>query len=81
MSEEDVVKTTVYLPAGDYRRLQALARAQGTSAASMVRDAVSEYAARHHPRSKPRSLGIAHSGHGDLSERAEELLGGLGKSS
>lgn len=79
MSEDEVVKTTVYLPAGDYRRLQALAREQGTSAASMVREAVSEYAARRRPKVKPRSLGVAHSGRSDLSERAEELLSGMGK--
>jgi predicted transcriptional regulator len=81
MSEEETVKTTVYLPAGDYRRLQALAREKGSSAASMVRDAVSAYAAKHRPRSAPRSLGAAHSGRGDLSERAEELLSGMGRRS
>lgn len=79
MSEEETVKTTVYLPAGDYRRLQALAREQGTSAASMVREAVSAYATLHRPKTRPRSLGVARSGRGDLSERAEELLSGMGR--
>ena len=41
--------------------------------------AVAEYA-RHHGRSKvPRSLGAAHSGRRDLSERSEELLKGMGR--
>jgi hypothetical protein len=72
-------KTTVYLDAADYRRIKALARAQGRSAAQLVREAVAEYAARHAGRQRPRSLGAARSRRGDLSERAEELLSGLGK--
>ena len=72
-------KTTVYLAAGDYRRLKALAAAQGRAAAELVREAVAEYTARHGPRAKPRSLGVGRSGRGDLSERAEELLTGLGR--
>lgn len=75
------VKTTVYLPAGDYRRLQALARDQDASAAQLVRDAVSEYARRHGVRAKPRSLGAGRSGRGDVSENAEDLLRGMGRHS
>jgi predicted transcriptional regulator len=41
MSES--TKTTVYLDADDYRCLKALARAQGGSAAELVREAVAEY--------------------------------------
>jgi hypothetical protein len=73
------VKTTVYLDAGEYRRLKALAAAQGRSAAELIRMAVAEYASRHAPRRMPASLGAARSGDGTLSERAEELLEGLGE--
>lgn len=72
------VKTTVYLDAGDYRRLKALAAAEGRTAADLIRAAVSEYAARRVPGRLPSSLGVGRSGDGDLSERAEELLRGLG---
>ena len=72
-------KTTVYLDSTDYRRLKAIARVQGRPPAALIRDAVAEYA-RHHGRSKvPRSLGAAHSGRRDLSERSEELLKGMGR--
>ncbi len=72
-------KTTVYLVRADYERLQALARAEGRSAADLVREAVSQYAAARTRRARPRSIAIARSGAGDLSERAEELLDGLGE--
>jgi hypothetical protein len=75
----DVSKTTVYLNAADYRRLKALARAQGRTAAELVREAVAQYT-RQHSTGKPRSVGAGRSGRGDLSERAEELLAGLGDS-
>ncbi len=74
----DTTRTTVYLDAADYRRLKALAQAEGRSAAELVREAVSEYARRQPGRPRPRSLGAGHSGRGDLSERAEELLAGMG---
>lgn len=73
------VRTTVYLDASDYRRLKSLARAEGRSAAELVREAVSEYARRPAGRPLPRSLAAGHSGRGDLSERAEELLAGMGR--
>jgi predicted transcriptional regulator len=75
----EVQKTTVYLDAADYRRLKALARATGRTPAELVREAVSQYAAREGSRRKPRSLGIGRSARGDVSARAEELLAGLGK--
>jgi predicted transcriptional regulator len=73
----DVAKTTVYLNAADYRKLKALARAQGRTAAELVREAVAQYT-RQKLTAKPRSLAAGRSGRGDLSERAEELLAGLG---
>ena len=72
------MKTTVYLDAADYRRLKALAAADGRSAAELIRAAVSEYARRRAPGGLPRSLGAACSGDGQLSERAEDLLQGMG---
>lgn len=74
MDTDDVTKTTVYLATVDYRRLQALARAQGRSAAQLVREAVAQYAARAVAPSRPSSVGIGRSGRRNLSERAEELL-------
>ncbi|MDP2959532.1 MAG: ribbon-helix-helix domain-containing protein [Longimicrobiales bacterium] len=73
------MKTTVYLDSADYRRLKALAGAEGRSTAELIRAAVSEYAQRRTPRSLPGSLGAGHSGDGTLSERSEELLHGLGR--
>ena len=75
----EVLKTTVYLDAGDYRRLKSIARAKGRAPAELVREAVSEYAKRHGPRRLPRTIGIARSAKGDLSERVDELLKGFGE--
>ena len=75
----DTTKTTVYLDAADYRRLKALARAEGRSTAELVREAVAEYARRRAGAARPRSVGAGRSGRGDLSEVAEELLAGLGR--
>lgn len=76
-----VTKTTVYLDTADYRRLKIMARAEGRSAAELVRAAVSEYARRQPERSRPSSLGVGHSGRDDLSERAEDRLTGMGRDS
>jgi hypothetical protein len=73
-------KTTVYLCAADYRRLKALGRARGCAPALLVREAVAEYAAKHAPRASPKSIGVAASRRTDLSERAEKLLRGMGRS-
>ncbi len=72
-------KTTLYLPEAAYQRLKALARRQGRPAAELVREAVAEYASRHGVRRRPTSLGSGRSGRGDLSERAETLLRGMGR--
>lgn len=73
------LKTTVYLDAEDYRRLKAIARAEGKPPASLVRQAVAEFAEKYGKKPRPRSVGSGHSGRDDLSERTEELLKGLGK--
>ncbi len=74
-----VEKTTVYLHKADYRRLKALAKEAGRPVAELVREAVAEYAARHAAAARPASIGVGRSGMGDLSERADDLLGGLGE--
>jgi len=73
------LKTTVYLDSDDYARLKAIARAEGKPPASLVRQAVAEFAARYGKKPKSHSLGSGHSGRGDLSERTEDLLKGLRK--
>ncbi len=74
-----VLKTTVYLEEVDYERLKAIARREGRAPAELIREAVAQYGARRGRRTKPRSLGVGHSGLKNLSERAEELLAGFGK--
>lgn len=77
---EPLSKTTVYLAESDYRRIKALARQQERTAADLVREAVAEYASRHAPRRLPTSLGAGRSGRGDISENADRLLEGMGRS-
>ncbi len=72
-------KTTMYMDEITYRRLKQLARASRRAPASLVREAVAEYTARHAPRQKPKSIGAFKSGRHDLGQRAEELLSGLGE--
>ena len=72
------LKTTVYLDGEAYERLKEIARAEGRAPAELVREAVSEYAERKRPRRVPSSIGAGHSGAGDVAERAEELLAGMG---
>ncbi len=73
------VKTTVYLDSADYRRLKGVAAAEGRSTAELIRAAVSEYARKRIGRALPASLGAGRSGDGALSERAEDLLRGMGE--
>jgi predicted transcriptional regulator len=73
------LKTTVYLDPDDYERIKRIARAQKRAPAELVREAVAEYAARFALVRKPRSVGIGHSKCGDVAERAEELLEGMGR--
>jgi len=70
-------KTTVYLDVDEYRRLKAIARAQGRAPAELVREAVARYTAAEAPPRRARSIGAGRSRRDDLSERAEELLAGL----
>jgi predicted transcriptional regulator len=70
-------KTTIYLDSADYQRLKTMARRQGRKPAELVREAVAAYARR--GTRVPRSLGAGRSGKGNLSERAEVLLKGMGR--
>jgi predicted transcriptional regulator len=72
-------KTTVCLDERDYRRLKAIGREMRRSPAALVREAVSEFARKHGRRRKALSLGVGHSGRGDVAERAEKLLKRMGK--
>jgi predicted transcriptional regulator len=72
------LKTTVYLDGEEYERIKEIARAEGRAPAELVREAVAEYAHRRRPVRKPKSVGAGHSARGDLSERAERLLIGMG---
>lgn len=69
-------KTTLYLDDELYLRLQREAEARGMTQALLVREAVATYIAR--SKKKPRSIGMGKSKRGDVSERAEEYLAGLG---
>lgn len=79
MPPKTPTKTTVYLDETSYERLKRMAKAQGRPTASLVREAVMEYAARHDARTRPKSIGAFRSKRRDLSERAEELLDGFGR--
>lgn len=70
-------KTTIYLDEPTHQRIRQLAEATGRTQAAIIREALAAYARR--PRRQPRCVGLGASGRGDLSERAEELLGGFGE--
>jgi hypothetical protein len=72
-------KTTLYLDPDAYRKLKRMAGDARRSPASLVREAVAEYVARHGAREMPKTVGAFRSGHRDLSERAEDLLNEFGE--
>ncbi len=71
-------KTTLYLDGADYRRLKRVAAKRRVPPAQLVREAVADFVARHDATPIARSVGASQSGRSDLSERAEQLLDGLG---
>ena len=73
------IKTTVYLNAGDYRKLRSLAAEEGRTAAELVREAVAEYAERATGRPWPRSIGMGDSGDPSFAENCEDYLDGFGE--
>jgi len=75
----EAIKTTVYLDSAEYRRLKAVAEAEGRSAAELVREAVREYTARRVAKRKARSVGGFRSGTSDLASRSDEFLSGFGE--
>lgn len=77
--EKPPIRTTLYLCEEDYEELKRLARKQGRPAAELVREAIAEYTASRSRRRAPRSLAAGASKRGDLSEKAEELLNGMGR--
>ena len=71
-----VKRTTVFLDEPLIRRAMRMARSQGRSFASLVREAVAAYVAGS-PKGRrplPSITGIADSGETDTSERVDELL-------
>jgi hypothetical protein len=72
-------KTTIYLDPDAYRALKRIAQRAGRAPAELVREAVAEYAAKYAPKRQARSVGAFTSRRRDLGERAEELLGGMGR--
>ena len=76
----DLAFASVYFDDEEYRRLKAIARERNVAPAQVLREAVAEYTARHAPARRPSSIGRFRSGRPDLSERAERLLKGFGRS-
>lgn len=72
-------KTTLYLDDDSYRQLKWLAKGRGCAAAMLVREAVAEYVLRHPGQRLPKSVGAFRSKRRNLSERAEDLLAGMGR--
>jgi hypothetical protein len=72
-------KTTVYLDDADYRSLKGIAKKQGRTTAMVVREAIAQYVVAQSVTTRPTSLGAGRSRRHDLSERAEQLLSGLGR--
>lgn len=72
-------KTTVYLDGDDYLALKRIAQRTGRPPAELVREAVAEYAVKHAQSRRAKSVGAFTSRRRDISERAEELLAGMGR--
>ncbi len=70
-------KTTLYLDDEIYEQIRRRAESSGKTQASIIREALASFLAASAPR--PSSIGLGDSGQGDLSERVEELLEGMGE--
>ena len=70
-------KTTIYLDEEAYARIRRIAEATGRTQAAVIREALAAYTGGGGPR-RPRSIGMG-AGTGDLSDRAEDLLEGMGE--
>lgn len=72
-------KTTLYLEESLHQQLLRIAEKRGVTQALVVREALARYVAP--TKRKPKSVGMGRSGahlKGRLSQRAEELLEGMG---
>lgn len=68
-------RTTVFLDEQLDRDVKSIAEREGRPAASVVREALAEYVARHRREAPPLSfVGAGRSGRSDVSERHEEIL-------
>jgi len=68
-------RTTIFVPESLERELQLHAAREGKSTASVVREALAEYVAKHHVAGAlPSFTGAFASGHADTAERHEDLL-------
>ena len=70
-------KTTIYLDERIYRLIRAKAEAARTTQAAVIREALEAYVGGRGSLRRPRSIGLG-AGASDLSERAEDLLAGMG---
>jgi len=70
-------KTTLYLDERIYRMIRQRAEARRTTQAAVIREALEAHLAGGAGR-RPRSIGMG-AATSDLSERAEELLAGMGE--
>ena len=74
------VKTTIYLDDAEYRRLKRIAEREQTSAAELIRTAVSEYVSRLSPTGLPAWIGMLDADPDLASEDEDTLLDGFGES-
>ncbi|MBI2317697.1 MAG: CopG family transcriptional regulator [Chloroflexi bacterium] len=68
---DDMTRTTISLPDALLKGLKVLAAERGTSMAALVREALEEKVGEARPR--PKSIGIAASGHVDTARLAGEI--------
>ena len=74
------VKTTIYLDDAEYRRLKRIAERERTSAAELIRAAVSAFLARRQPATVPAWVGMLESESTVAAHDEDELLEGFGES-
>jgi predicted transcriptional regulator len=68
-------RTTVFIPEALERELQLCARQEGRPTASLVREALAEYVARHRPAPDlPAFVAAFASGRNDTADRHEDLV-------
>ena len=73
------MKTTVYLDDAEYRRLKRIADREHTSAAELIRAAISAYLARSQPEELPDWVGMLEGDATLAGTDEDELLDGFGE--